>query len=252
MKGLEEEKERMLASNCALAQENVDKEPEIIEKKSRISDLAAEGTELCSAVQEKLNLLSECLKGWNVRCIEFDSFYSHQFQNPKKATPAPKQHWHCCKQKRPNVRKHPKNSSRNWQAKNRRLRNFWTPFWTHTRRCIYANWKWTKWRIWFGIRMTRLGVAAVVVVAAPDPRHILIFTEHQAEHRTQRGHITCLCQGYPVCQALPGTCTDSLINGPHPLLLFKKKKKKKYQYIVLYFGVTKCLRIETRAIANYY
>lgn len=57
LKGLEEEKERILTSNCALAQENVDREPEIIEKKSRLNDLSEEGKELCSVVQEKLNTL---------------------------------------------------------------------------------------------------------------------------------------------------------------------------------------------------
>lgn len=62
LKGLEDEKERILASNCALAQENVDKEPEIIEKKSRLNDLSEEGKELCSVVQEKLNALSKYLE----------------------------------------------------------------------------------------------------------------------------------------------------------------------------------------------
>lgn len=76
MKGLEEEKERILASNCALAQENVDKEPEIIEKKSRINELAEEGKELCTVVQEKLNALSKWLKKYqkieSVCSLEFD------------------------------------------------------------------------------------------------------------------------------------------------------------------------------------
>lgn len=59
MKSLEEDKDRILASNCVLAQENVNKEPEIIERKGRLNDLSEEGKELCSVVQEKLNTLSE-------------------------------------------------------------------------------------------------------------------------------------------------------------------------------------------------
>lgn len=49
----------MLTSNCALAQENVDKEPEIIERKSRLNDMSEEAKELCAVVQEKLNALSK-------------------------------------------------------------------------------------------------------------------------------------------------------------------------------------------------
>lgn len=60
LKSLEEEKDRILGSNCTLAQENVDKEPEILEKKARISELSEQGKELCSVVQEKLNTLSKC------------------------------------------------------------------------------------------------------------------------------------------------------------------------------------------------
>lgn len=59
MTSLEEEKNRMLTSNCALAQENVDKEPEIIERKSRLNDMSEEAKELCAVVQEKLNALSK-------------------------------------------------------------------------------------------------------------------------------------------------------------------------------------------------
>lgn len=59
LKGLEDDKARILEGNCSMAQENVDKEPEIVERKSRLSALSEEGKELCSVVQEKLNTLSE-------------------------------------------------------------------------------------------------------------------------------------------------------------------------------------------------
>lgn len=59
MTSLEEDKDRILTSNCALAQENVDKEPQIIEQKSRLSEMSEEAKELCAVVQEKLNTMSE-------------------------------------------------------------------------------------------------------------------------------------------------------------------------------------------------
>lgn len=73
LKSLEEDKDRILATNCVLAQENVDKEPEIIERKGRLNELSEEGKELCSVVQEKLNTLSEYSK---CKCQIHNSFAS--------------------------------------------------------------------------------------------------------------------------------------------------------------------------------
>lgn len=55
---LEEDKAKILTANCALAQENVDREPEIIERKSRLSEMTEEAKELCTVLQEKLGVLS--------------------------------------------------------------------------------------------------------------------------------------------------------------------------------------------------
>lgn len=49
----------LIAKNRNLAEENVNKEPEIIELKSRISELSEEGKTLCTSIQEKLAKLSK-------------------------------------------------------------------------------------------------------------------------------------------------------------------------------------------------
>lgn len=59
LKGLDQEKEVLIAENRTLAEENVNKEPEIIELKSRISELSDEGKTLCTSIQEKLTQLSK-------------------------------------------------------------------------------------------------------------------------------------------------------------------------------------------------
>lgn len=59
LKGLDQEKEVLIADNRTLAEDNVNKEPEIIELKSRISELSEEGKTLCTSIQEKLAELSE-------------------------------------------------------------------------------------------------------------------------------------------------------------------------------------------------
>lgn len=56
---LNEEKDVIISENRTLAEENVNKEPEIIERKGRISELSEEGTTLCKSLQEKLAELSE-------------------------------------------------------------------------------------------------------------------------------------------------------------------------------------------------
>lgn len=59
LKILDREKEKILAENRSLAEENVNKEPEIIERKSRISELLEQGKTLCLTVQEQLSELKE-------------------------------------------------------------------------------------------------------------------------------------------------------------------------------------------------
>lgn len=48
--------------NRKIAEENLEKEPELIEKRARINTTSEEGVALCSAVQEKLEEISE--SGW--------------------------------------------------------------------------------------------------------------------------------------------------------------------------------------------
>lgn len=59
LKGLDQEKEVLITENRNLAEENVNKEPEIIELKSRISELSEEGKTLCTSIQDKLAELSK-------------------------------------------------------------------------------------------------------------------------------------------------------------------------------------------------
>lgn len=49
----------IITENRNLAEANVNKEPEIIERKGRISELSEEGKALCESVQEKLAELSK-------------------------------------------------------------------------------------------------------------------------------------------------------------------------------------------------
>lgn len=59
LKVLDREKEVILAENRSIAEENVNKEPEIIERKSRISELLEQGKSLCLKVQENLTEMKE-------------------------------------------------------------------------------------------------------------------------------------------------------------------------------------------------
>lgn len=56
---LESEKEASLNSNRILAEENLAKEPELIELRSRVNDLSEQGKALCASVQEKLAEVSK-------------------------------------------------------------------------------------------------------------------------------------------------------------------------------------------------
>lgn len=55
---LETEKESMLTDNRAIAEENLEQEPKLIELRGRILDLTEQGKTLCAQVQEKLTVMS--------------------------------------------------------------------------------------------------------------------------------------------------------------------------------------------------
>lgn len=56
---LEQEKQVIITQNRTIAEENVNKEPEIVERKSRLSELSDQGKSLCGSIQEKLEKLSK-------------------------------------------------------------------------------------------------------------------------------------------------------------------------------------------------
>lgn len=56
---MNEEKDVVITENRTLAEDNVNKEPEIIERKSRVSELTEQGKTLCESVQEKLTETSK-------------------------------------------------------------------------------------------------------------------------------------------------------------------------------------------------
>lgn len=49
----------MLNSNRLIAEENLQKEPELIERRGRINDLSEQGKELCANVHDKLEQVSK-------------------------------------------------------------------------------------------------------------------------------------------------------------------------------------------------
>lgn len=59
LKPLENEKDVIITENRTLAESNLDKEPILIEMRSRINDLAQEFKTLSENVQTKLTTLSE-------------------------------------------------------------------------------------------------------------------------------------------------------------------------------------------------
>lgn len=61
LKPLENEKDVIITENRMLAESNLDKEPILIEMRSRINDLAQEFKTLSEDVQSKLTTLSESL-----------------------------------------------------------------------------------------------------------------------------------------------------------------------------------------------
>lgn len=58
---LDQEKQVLITENRNIAEENVNKEPEIVERKSRISELSDQGKTLCTSVQEKLQEISKSM-----------------------------------------------------------------------------------------------------------------------------------------------------------------------------------------------
>lgn len=58
---MEQEKEQLMNANRKIAEENLAKEPLLIEKKARINSLSEEGVALCASVQEKLEEISKNL-----------------------------------------------------------------------------------------------------------------------------------------------------------------------------------------------
>lgn len=59
LKPLENEKDVIITENRTLAESNLEKEPKLIEMRSRINDLGQEFKELSEQVQSKLTTLSE-------------------------------------------------------------------------------------------------------------------------------------------------------------------------------------------------
>ncbi|XP_055305601.1 vacuolar protein sorting-associated protein 37B [Sitodiplosis mosellana] len=54
---LDQEKQVIITQNRTIAEENVNKEPEIVERKSRLSELSDQGKSICASIQEKLETL---------------------------------------------------------------------------------------------------------------------------------------------------------------------------------------------------
>lgn len=62
VKSIENDKERLLENNRVVAEENLGKEPTIIELRAQVNELADKGKELCSSVQDKLTQISEFVR----------------------------------------------------------------------------------------------------------------------------------------------------------------------------------------------
>lgn len=78
----------MLNSNRTLAEENLKKEPELIERRSRISNLSEQGKELCANVQEKLDEVSKysTFLIWSLLQNRFLKFNLKSIQNQNHRT----------------------------------------------------------------------------------------------------------------------------------------------------------------------
>lgn len=59
VKKLDDIKSNLLTENRIKAEENISKEPQLIEYRGKINDLLEEGKVLCSSIQEKVNLVKE-------------------------------------------------------------------------------------------------------------------------------------------------------------------------------------------------
>lgn len=58
---MESAKEQLLNENRALAEGNLEKEPEMIERRGRINESSVEGVQLCSAIQAKFDEISKTI-----------------------------------------------------------------------------------------------------------------------------------------------------------------------------------------------
>jgi hypothetical protein len=56
---LESEKELIINANRTMAEQNLQQEPNLIERRTKINDLSEEGKILCTSVQEKLTDMSK-------------------------------------------------------------------------------------------------------------------------------------------------------------------------------------------------
>lgn len=56
---MESEKDAILGENRSLAENNLEKEPKLIELRARVCEMAEEGQNLCKSIQEKLTQISK-------------------------------------------------------------------------------------------------------------------------------------------------------------------------------------------------
>lgn len=62
VQSLESEKDLLLGENRSLAESNLEKEPKVIELRSRVNDLSEQGRALATSVRQKSDDLSKGLK----------------------------------------------------------------------------------------------------------------------------------------------------------------------------------------------
>lgn len=60
LKDVEAEKESLLVSNNSLAEFNLSKEPELVERREKIVELSERGEELTKNVEDKVKTLRKC------------------------------------------------------------------------------------------------------------------------------------------------------------------------------------------------
>lgn len=170
LRPLNEEKEVIITENRTLAEDNVNKEPEIIERKSRVSELSEQGKTLCENVQEKLSDLSKfthtselcrfpCKTNNNNNTAQnIKNRILNLPQKQRKATKHPKRRWLCYKQPHPKVKPNPRISLQSYRSEKLRSTNFWSNSWRPAKRCICANWNQKKWLNWYDNNRPTIGM----------------------------------------------------------------------------------------------